>query len=117
LELYVPGTVEVIHNAEIISVNGQVSKQCDIVIVDRSTPRLRDIKSHHVIPAECVYGVIEVKTRLTGPELVDACNKIASVKRLRRSSYTQDGWMPLPIFGHVFAFDSIQMKSLNERFL
>lgn len=117
LELYVPGTVAVVHNAEVISMDGQVSKQCDIVIVDKRAPRLRDIKSHHIIPVECVYGVIEVKTRLTGSELVDACAKIATVKRLPRNAYTQDGWAPPPIFGQVFTFDSIRMENLNDRLL
>lgn len=117
LELYVQGTVEVVHNAEVISMDGQVSKQCDIVIVDKRAPRLRDIKSHHIIPVECVYGVIEIKTRLTGSELVDACAKIATVKRLPRSAYTQDGWAPPPIFGQVFAFGSIRMENLNDRLL
>ena len=117
LKLYVPGTVEVVHNAEIISINGEVSKQCDVVLIDSSTPRLRDIQSHRIIPAECVYGIIEVKTHLNGPELADACAKIAAVKQLTRSSYTQDGWTPLPLFGHVFAFKSIQMKNLNTKLL
>jgi hypothetical protein len=117
LDLYVPGTVEVVHNAEIVSIDGEVSKQCDIVIVDRSVPRLRDIRSHRIIPVECVYGVIEVKTRLNGPELADACAKIATIRRLPRKSYTQGGWTPLPIFGHVFAFNSIRMKTLSERLL
>jgi hypothetical protein len=70
LELYMPGTVEVVHNAEIITTTGEISKQCDIVIVDRNTPKLRDIKSHRIIPVECVYGVVEVKSRLNGPELI-----------------------------------------------
>ena len=84
-----PGTVEVVHNAEIITATGESSRQCDIVIVDKNTPKLRDIKSHRIIPVECVYGVIEVKSRLTSPELIKACENIATVKRLPRNAYVK----------------------------
>jgi hypothetical protein len=119
LELYVPGTVEVVHNAEIIAVNGEVSKQCDIILADRNAPRLRDIESHRIIPAECVFGVIEVKTRLDGRELKDACDKIAEAKKLPRRAYVRqpNPQSVLPIFGFVFAFDSIQPKTLHGRLL
>jgi len=39
LELSVPGTAEVVHNAEIITVVGEISPQCDIVLVDRNAPK------------------------------------------------------------------------------
>jgi hypothetical protein len=126
LRLYVPGTVEVVQNAEIVTAAGEVSRQCDIVIVDRNTPRLRDIRSHRIIPAECVYGVIEVKSRLTGRELIDACTKIAEIKELSRTAYVRLRSAPLdfsgpqypppPIFGYVFAFNGIQLGNLGKRF-
>jgi hypothetical protein len=51
LELYVPGTAEVVHNAEIITLAGEISPQCDIVLVDRNTLRLQDLRSHRIVPA------------------------------------------------------------------
>ena len=126
LEFYAPGTAEVVHNAEIVTVTGEVSRQCDIVIVDSNTPRLRDIRSHRIIPAECVFGVIEVKSRLTGPELLDACTKIARVKELSRTAYVRlrsapfdfrgPQYPPPPIFGYIFAFNGIQLINLGARF-
>jgi hypothetical protein len=126
LELYMPGTVEVVHNAEIVTVTGEVSRQCDIVIVDSNTPRLRDIRSHRIIPVESVFAVIEVKSRLTGPELTDACTKIARVKELSRTAYVRLRSAPLdfrgpqypppPILGYVFAFNGIRLNNLGNRF-
>jgi len=74
-------------NAEIISAEGGVSPQCDILIVDRSTPQLTDSKTHRIVPAECVYGVVEVKSQLNSKETIDGCEKIAKVKRLARTAY------------------------------
>jgi len=94
LELYMPGTVEVVHNAEIITATGESSRQCDIVIVDKTTPKLRDIKSHRIIPVECVYGVIEVKSRLTStaaairPVSCEAARRYWSGRRIDAFSST-----------------------------
>jgi hypothetical protein len=132
LALYVPGRVQAVHNAEIITATGDVSPQCDVVIVDRNAPRLRDLQSHRVVPAECVYGVIEVKSRLDSKELLDSCAKIAKVKKLVRTAYvlrlaTPSGLVPVtlprasvpvpPIFGYVFAFEGIQLKTLGNTLL
>ena len=38
LRPYLPLSVEILHNAEIITAAGKSSPQCDLVIVDRSTP-------------------------------------------------------------------------------
>lgn len=106
---------------------GEVSSQCDIVIVDRSAPRIQDLQSHRIIPAECVFGVIEVKPRLTGSELVDSCEKIAKVKRLTRKAYAYAQLPtlhpqritiipPPPIFGYTFAFEGIKPENLVKKF-
>lgn len=127
LSLYVPGTVDVVHNAEMVAASGEVSGQCDIVIVDKSTPKIQDLQSHRIIPAECVFGVIEVKSRLDGPELRDSCAKIAKLKNLPRAAYVRQRsvphyqnnaiYPPRPIFGYVFAFEGIRLTTLGERLL
>jgi hypothetical protein len=117
LSLYLPGTVQVIHNAEIITASKEVSPQCDVVIADKNTPRLQDLQSHHIVPVECVYGVIEIKSRLTGSELMDACNKIADIKGLPRLAYAEasTGNVP-PIFGLIFGYDGIRPETLAKQF-
>jgi len=124
LELYVPGTAEVVHSAEIITVEGKISPQCDIVLVDRNAPRLQDLRSHRIVPAESVFGVIEVKSRMTGIELIDSCQKISAIKQLSREAYLSDRGTPMmyrpprypkyPIFGYAFAYSSIGMGSLRN---
>jgi hypothetical protein len=125
LDLYVPRRMEVVHNSEIITAAGEPSPQCDIAIIDEATPRLQDLQSHRIIPAECVYGVAEVKSRLTGPELRTACDNVRAIKRLARTAYTRDPqfWIVIdkkayeiaPIFGWIFAYDSINLVSLGDR--
>jgi hypothetical protein len=85
LERYLPATVLALHNAEIIDTEGTTTKQCDIVIVDPSTPPLFIGPEFHVIPAEWVYGILEVKSSLTGNELKDAVEKIRIAKSLKRT--------------------------------
>ena len=126
LELYVPGTAEVVHNAEIITLAGEISPQCDIVLVDRNVPKLQDLRSHRIVPAESVFGVIEVKSRMTGPELIDSCQKISAIKQLSREAYLTERGAPMmyrpprfpkyPIFGYAFAYSGIGMGSLRNRF-
>jgi hypothetical protein len=126
LELYVPGTAEVVHNAEIITAAGEISPQCDLVLVDRNAPRLQDLRSHRIVPAESVFGVIEVKSRMTGPELIDSCRTISAIKQLSREAYLTERITPMlyrpprfpkyPIFGYAFAYSGIGMGSLRNRF-
>lgn len=126
LELYVPGTAEVVHNAEIITVTGEISPQCYIVLVDRNVPRLQDLRSHRIVPAESVFGVIEVKSRMTGPKLIDSCQKISAIKQLSREAYLTERGAPMmhrpprfpgyPIFGYAFAYSGIGIGSLRNRF-
>jgi hypothetical protein len=69
LQDYLPGTVEVTGSSEIIDVNGARSPQNDIVIFDPSAPPLYRESDFRIIPSECVYGVIEVKSNLDNAEL------------------------------------------------
>jgi hypothetical protein len=132
LKLYLPTTVEVVHNAEIVTTSGDVSPQCDIVLIDNKTPRLSDMESHRIVPAESVYAVIEVKSKLTGPELKDSCRKIAAIKEYPRAALIQSSatspalrvgsnygsrFAVRPIFGGVFAYDSIKFPNLIDRLI
>jgi hypothetical protein len=115
---WLPGTVRVKGSSEVIDSAGATSLQQDIVIVDPSTPPFFFEGNQQLWPAECVQGIVEIKARLNKAEVVDACNKIASVKRLSKSEYHPD---PLrrtypalgggslahrPTFGYVVAFKS-----------
>ncbi|MFI9326921.1 DUF6602 domain-containing protein [Kitasatospora sp. NPDC052868] len=126
LKDYLPGHVRAFHGAEIISVDGQKSNQCDIVICDRSTPPLLDMQGYRIVPNECVYGLIEVKSKLDKKELRDACDKICRAKKLPKSAYqpapTGQSWTAIggpysfPTVGMIFAFDSIEPLTLGKHF-
>lgn len=86
LRQFLPSRYQV-DSAIILDHTGETSDQIDIVIYDRQyTPTLLDQRHHKYIPAEAVYAVFEVKPTLNKVYLEYAGNKIASVRRLRRTS-------------------------------
>jgi hypothetical protein len=86
LRKYLPRNVIAEHSGEVVAANGAVSGQCDIVIVDPSTPPFWDDEDYRIVPAECVYGVIEVKSSLDASELRKAWKQIARVKALPKTA-------------------------------
>jgi len=126
---YLPRNAEATGRGEIITADGQVSPECDVMIVDRSTPPLMDSRDFRIVPAECVHGVVEVKSRLDGRELLDACEKIRAVKSLPKTAYgpppagnLRQGlyygriYSYTPTAGIIFAFDSIDLEKLAMQF-
>src|SRR5687768_17037965 len=72
--------------AFVIDADGNRSQQIDIVIHDRQfCPVLLDTAGGVHIPAESVYAVLEVKQDITKGQIEYAGEKIASVRRLRRT--------------------------------
>lgn len=73
--------------AFVIDSNGACSEQIDIVIYDRQySPILYNQAQQRYVPAESVYGVLEVKQDLSREHVVYAGEKAASVRRLYRTS-------------------------------
>lgn len=73
--------------AFVIDSTGACSEQIDIVIYDRQySPYLYNRSKQRYVPAESVYGVLEVKQTLSREHLLDAGKKAASVRRLHRTS-------------------------------
>ncbi|MDV7202260.1 DUF6602 domain-containing protein [Roseovarius sp. 10] len=73
--------------AFVIDAQGHLSEQIDIVLYDRQyTPELYNVDGQKIIPAEGVYAVFEVKQVLDRANVAYACKKVASVRRLKRTS-------------------------------
>lgn len=73
--------------AFVIDANGACSEQIDIVIYDRQySPFLYNQANQRYVPAESVYGVLEVKQDLSREHILYAGEKAASVRRLHRTS-------------------------------
>ena len=86
LRAYLPGRYAV-EGGFIIDVHGQESQQLDLVIFDRQySPVLFESGGVLYVPAESVYGVFEVKQELNRHHIKYAGEKVASARRLRRTS-------------------------------
>ncbi|MGW7606316.1 DUF6602 domain-containing protein [Streptomyces sp. NPDC054766] len=126
LASYLPAHVETVHNAEIVTASGETSPQCDIVLTDRGTPPFTTLNGYRILPNECVYGVVEVKTKLDKAQLVDACDKISKLRRMSKNSYRPaPGLIPrktlaygkvydfFPTSGIIVAFDSLKLETVG----
>jgi hypothetical protein len=73
--------------AFVIDSQGACSEQIDVVIYDRQySPLLFNQANQRYVPAESVYGVLEVKQDLSREHVLYAGEKAASVRRLHRTS-------------------------------
>jgi hypothetical protein len=114
------------HGGEIVSVSGRVSNECDIIIFDQNTPPFLIAGEGAVVPNECTYGVVEVKTRLTKQELFNACDKIRRAKILEKRAFRERGrpkyevngkfYDYFPTVGMVFAFGGPSLTSIASNF-
>ncbi len=129
LKKYLPDNVRAAGSAEIVSADGQTSGQMDIVIYDPTVPPLFDRGGYRILPAECVYAVIEVKSRLDATALRQSAENIAKVKRMPKTSYFPQLFVQkpqlygkeydghFPTFGYIFAFDSHDLMSMSDDFI
>ncbi|MBP2310737.1 DUF6602 domain-containing protein [Azospirillum soli] len=78
-------------NAFVVDSRGSFSDQIDIVVFDRQyTPFVFNFEGQPIIPAEAVYAVFEAKQSMNAAEIAYAHGKLASVRRLHRTS------LPIP---------------------
>lgn len=99
--------------ATIVDSKGRFSDQIDIVLFDRQyTPLIFEHQNQIVVPAEAVYAVFESKQDIRRAFVRYAQRKVASVRRLYRTSApvrTIDGRRtakPQPILAGFLAFEN-----------
>jgi len=86
LKTYLPKRYDV-DKGFVIDHRGSISEQQDIIIYDKQyTPYLLNRDGVLYVPAESVYAVIEVKQKLTKGYIKYAGQKVASVRKLKRTS-------------------------------
>lgn len=109
--------------AFVIDADGNRSDQTDIVIHDRQfCPVLLDTAGGIHVPAESVYAILEVKQDLTKAQIEYAGEKIASVRRLRRTSAEfahatgRSRTAPKPILGGILTYESGWSPPLSDSF-
>ena len=100
-------------SVRVASTTGHVSGELDILFYDPldSVSLMRRENAFEVLPVECTYGTIQVKSKATRKDIRDGLENIASYKRLRRIS--TEGWTVFSGrpksrqgFGILFAFDT-----------
>jgi hypothetical protein len=112
-------------NGEIVSVNDEVSSECDVIIYDEMTCPILKKGTSSIVPIEAANAVVEVKSHLDTGELLKSAENIAAIKRMPKSAfYRQDSvikytfsmygkkWEHYPTLGFVFAYTSIGLDTL-----
>lgn len=96
LEKYLPHRYRVA-KAFVVDSRGAFSDQIDVVVFDRQySPFIFNYQGQTVIPAESVYAAFEAKQAISANEVTYAQGKVASIRRLHRTS------LPIPHAGGVF---------------
>lgn len=111
--IYLPKRYQVA-TAHIVDCKGAFSEQIDIVIFDRQySPLIFHYEGQTIIPAESVYAVFEAKQTINASQVSYAQNKVASVRRLYRTSLpipfangTYPARPPIHICGGLLTFES-----------
>lgn len=114
LELFIPQEFE-IETGFLVTNQGDVSTQCDIVIFDKSkTPRLVTESNQRFFPVESTVAVGEVKSNIgTSTKLKESLRKLSKIKALKENirnpypyrSYNKKKFEPKKNpFDHIFTF-------------
>lgn len=96
LDRYLPNRYKAA-TAHVVDSEGTFSDQIDVVIFDRQySPFIFHFEDQKIIPAESVYAVFESKQTINAGNIDYAQNKMASVRRLYRTS------LPIPHAGGLY---------------
>jgi len=96
LQNYLPKRYEAT-SAHVVDSEGAFSEQIDVVVFDRQySPFIFNFEDGQIIPAESVYAVFEAKQTIDAGMVAYAEKKVASVRRLHRTS------LPIPHAGGTF---------------
>jgi hypothetical protein len=102
--LYLPKRYEA-RKGFVVDSTGTFSAQIDVIIHDRQySPFVFTFKGTDVVPAESVYAVFEAKQELTAEHVQYAKVKVASVRKLTRTSLstqTITGLSPKKALHHI----------------
>lgn len=110
--------------AHVVDCLGNFSQQIDVVIFDRQySPFIFTYENQTIIPAESVYAVFEAKQTTDAALVGYAQDKVASVRRLHRTSLPipyAEGVYPakplIPILGGLLTFESEWSPALGKSF-
>ena len=121
LDTYLPKRYQAA-TAHVVDSNGVFSDQIDVVVFDRQySPFIFRYQGQTIVPAESVYAVFEAKQAINAGEVAYAQGKVASVRRLHRTSLPipyAKGTYPakplIPIIGGLLTFESDWSPAFGE---
>ena len=131
LRQYLPKNIEISSGIAVDS-DGRKSKQLDIILHDAAkTPIFYQDKHTRVIPIECIYAVIEVKSSLNSVEIEKCFKNMASVKTLSKKAFFENNesiiikkhnlygkkWDYWPVQYFVFSFESLKTETILKHFI
>lgn len=124
LQTYLPQRYQAA-KAHVVDSLGVFSEQIDVVIFDRQySPFIFKYEEQTIIPAESVYAVFEAKQAVNATQVNYAKEKIASVRRLHRTSlpipYAKGTYPAKPlihIYGGLLTFESDWNPPLDQPLL
>jgi hypothetical protein len=113
LETYLPSRYRAA-SAHVVDSRGVFSEQIDVLVFDRQySPFIFQYQGQTIVPAESVYAVFEAKQSANAERVRYAQKKVASVRRLHRTSLPiphAGGTYPakplIPIYGGLLTFES-----------
>src|SRR6266851_4445905 len=83
--------------AHVVDSKGTFSDQIDVLLFDRQySPFIFRFQGQTIVPAESVYAAFEAKQSINATQVEYAQKKVASVRRLHRTS------LPIPHAGGVY---------------
>ena len=86
LQSYLPQRYQAA-TAHVVDCEGKLSDQIDVVVFDRQySPFIFKYEGQTIVPAESVYAAFEAKQTVNAALVQYAQDKVASVRRLRRTS-------------------------------
>jgi hypothetical protein len=108
--------------AHVVDSLGAFSEQIDVVVFDRQySPFIFNYEGQTIIPAESVYAAFEAKQTINAEQVSYAQGKVASVRRLHRTSLpiphaggTYPAKTPAHILGGLLTFESEWSPPLGE---
>ena len=111
--------------AHVVDSKGQFSQQIDVVVFDRQySPFIFSYQGAIIVPAESVYAVFEAKQTADAGLVSYAQDKVASVRRLHRTSLPiphAGGVYPakqlIPILGGMLTFESNWKPAMGDSFV
>jgi hypothetical protein len=102
LQTYLPHRYQAA-TAHVVDSLGKFSEQIDVVVFDRQySPFIFKFQGQTIVPAESVYAAFEAKQSINAGEVGYAQKKVASIRRLHRTS------LPIPSAGGILPAKPVQ---------